>query len=311
MKDLHLVLGGAGAIGQAVITELQSKGLNVKAVERSKQLDDVETINVDLMNSDETKSALEGSTHVYLCVGLPYNSKIWEESWPKLARSVIDASAHNNAKLIFFDNMYMYGPSPLTVPFDEKELQEPQSKKGEVRKIVADMILAAHKDNKIKAVIGRSADFYGPNAINSTLYATMIKRMLDNKKPQWVGKAGVKHTWAYSLDNGRALVELALDNSTYGEVWHLPVGPEVTPNELLGNINQELGSDFSISYMPKPVLTLLSLFVPILRELKETLYQFDNTYHMSWNKFHTKFPEFKSTGYDQGIREMIKSFKKG
>jgi len=308
-KESHLVLGGAGAIGQAVITELLKRNLSVKAIERSKKIKGIETINIDLLDVDKTKEAIVGATHVYLCVGIPYDYKIWETQWPKIVENVISACSLAKAKLIFFDNVYMYGQPPLSIPFNEEENQKPQSKKGKVRKIIADKILHAHESNKIEAVIGRSADFYGPNAKNSSLYISFLQRVLENKNPQWLGKPNQKHTYAFTLDDSKALVKLALNNSTYGEVWHLPVGEKITIEELLKIINKKLNSDYKISYMPRFLLILLSFFVPILKEVKEMLYQFDSTYDMSWSKFHRKFPDFKVTSYEAGIKEMIDSFK--
>lgn len=309
-KQLHLVLGGSGTIGQAVITELLQRHLSVKAVERSKEVKDIETIKADLLNFDETQKTISGATHVYLCVGLPYNSKIWTEQWPILVKNVIAACSSTKAKLIFFDNVYMYGRPPLSIPFNEEEKQNPQTKKGKARKIIADMILNAHKSNKIESVIGRSADFYGPNAHNSSLYINFLQKILNNQKPGWSGKPNQEHTYAFTTDNGKALVNLALDDSTYGEVWHLPVGEKITIEQILEIINKELDSDYKISFMPRFLLNILSLFVPILKEVKEMLYQFDNNYDMSWDKFHTKFPNFRVTSYENGIKKMIESFNK-
>ncbi len=41
-EQLHLVLGGAGVIGQATIAELRKRGCQVKAIERSKRVEGVE-----------------------------------------------------------------------------------------------------------------------------------------------------------------------------------------------------------------------------------------------------------------------------
>ncbi len=309
-EQLHLVLGGSGAIGQAVIYELLQRNISVKAVERSKNVKNVETIKADLLEFEEAKNAISGASYVYVCVGLPYSAKVWETQWPKLIGNVIDACSLTNAKLIFLDNVYMYGPAPLSIPFDENEKQNPQTKKGKVRKIVADMILDAHKDNKIEAVIGRAADFYGPNTKNSILYVNFLENILNNKNPNWLAKLDKEHTYAYTQDIGKALVELALDNTTYGEVWHLPAGKKITIEEILKIINNELNTNYKISYTPGFIINILSVFIPVLRELKEMLYQFNNTYDMSWDKFHKKFPDFNVTSYEEGIRDMIKSFKK-
>jgi len=305
---LHLVLGGYGAIGRAVIKELQSRGLLVKAVERSKEVKSVETIKADILNFVDVKRAVKGASYVYLCIGIKYKSKIWAEQWPVVMKNVIKACEEENAKLIFIDNVYMYGPSPLSVPFNESHSQKPESRKGKTRKHISDMLLDAFKNGKVKGVIGRAADIYGPAAVNSPFYINFLENMLKEKSPQFLALPGVKHTYAYTIDIGRALVALALDESTYGQVWHLPVGQPITIEEVVKIFNKELSSSFNVSFMPRFLLELMSLFISPIKEAKEMIYQFDNEYIMSFEKFQDHFPEFKTTNYNDGIREMIKSF---
>ena len=203
----------------------------------------------------------------------------------------------------------MYGPAPLPVPFNENTSQQPPSKKGAVRKQIADKLLEAHNSSRIQALIARSADFYGPRATNSPMYASFLERMLKGKAPQSLAKKGVKHTYAYSLDNGRAMVQLALDDSAYGQVWHLPVGEPIAIDEILTLMNTQLGANYKAAYMNKTMTNLVSLFVPIVREVKEMLYQFETEYVMSDQKFRAKYPDFQTTSYQQGIEAMIDSFK--
>lgn len=309
-EQLHIVLGGSGATGSAVINELKSRALKVKTVERTKKLMSTETINANLLDLESFSHAVKEATHIYLCIGLPYNSKIWRRDWPQIMRNTIQVCKENHAKLVFFDNTYMYGPSPLNIPFDEDHLQKPITKKGLARKKTTDLLINAIEKGEIQAVIGRSADFYGSNATNSLFYIGFLQNMLKGKNPQWLGKKGIKHTYAYTEDNAKALVLLALDDSTYGQVWHLPVGEAISIQEILNVFNKRLNKDFQISYTPRILLNFLSLFVPILKEAKEMIYQFDKEYIMSDQKFRKKFPEFKSTFYEEGIEKMINSFRK-
>jgi nucleoside-diphosphate-sugar epimerase len=310
-KDIHVVLGGSGATGRAVISALQTKKLQVRAVERSKKVEGVESVFADLLDQSEASEAIKDASHVYLCVGLPYRSDVWQRDWPKLMQSIINACAENNARLIFFDNIYMYGPGPLSIPFDEKSPQHPTTNKGKARKETADLLLNAHKSGKVNALIGRSADFYGPNAINSPFYISFIERINKGKNPQVLAKKGMPHTYAYSLDNGRALVELALNNSAYGQVWHLPVGEPITIDNAITMMNRIMGSSFKASYMPRSMLGLISIIVPPVKEVKEMLYQFDNPYVMSDKKFKNQYPNFHTTSYEDGFKAMIDSFKNG
>lgn len=304
-SQLHTILGANGATGIGIIEELKSRKMPIRAVSRSqKPQDGMETAQADLLNPQAIRDAVKGSSYVYLAVGLPYNSQIWKKQWPVIMQNVIEACSENDAKLIFLDNMYMY-EHPLPVPFDEDQSQETRTVKGKIRKEIASQLLNAISEGKLDGVIGRAADFYGSHAQNSLFYISFLERMLDGKNPQLLVKPDVLHTYANTTDNGRALVELALDSSTHGQVWHLPVGEPITFNEILDICNRELDSDFKLSVIASPIRKILMLFMKPLRELEEMRYQFDQPYVMSWEKFRNHFPEFQVTSYEEGVRDMI------
>ena len=305
----HLVLWWSWVIWQAIIKELQQKWLSVKALERTKTVEWVETINVDLLEREKTIEALVGTSHVYLSVGLQYSTKIWKENRPIIVQNVIDACTQHWSILIFTDNVYMYGPG-LSNPFDEEHEQSPSSNKGAVRKHIANMILDAHRDGKIKAVIGRAADFYGPHATKSAFYVSFIENIVKGKDPQWIGKRDQVHTFSYTEDVGKGLVRLALDESSYGQAWHLPAGEPITMQGILDKINTLQGTTYKLSYPPRFVIRIMALFMPMLGELMEMMYQFDKPYVMSWKKFQDAYPDFKATSYEQWLKAMVESFQK-
>ncbi len=302
-NQIHTVLGANGAIGKAVIKELDIRQLQIRKVSRKPTW-----VQADLLRKEDAERAIDGSSYVYLCIGLPYNSKIWETQWPQIMQNVIDACEKANAKLIFLDNMYMYDAS-LPILFDEDTYQNPSSRKGKARKQTTDLLLKAIRDSKIKGVIGRSADFYGEAAVNSPFYISFFERMLMGKGPQILNSADLEHTYADVLDSGRALVELALNDDCYGEVWHLPVGEPITKNEMLALFNKKLNSNFKISVMPTLLKKILPLFIPILKEVKEMEYQFEQKYVMSDHKYRKRFPHFKVSSYQDGVNRMVEWFK--
>ena len=53
------------------------------------------------------------------------------------------------------------------------------------------------------------------------------------------------------------------------------------------------------------MVRLLGLFIPIMRELVEMIYQYDRDYVFDSTKFETKF-NFKPTPYLEGIKTIIK-----
>ena len=88
----HTTLGAGGSIGNALADHLLEKGEAVKLVSRRKHaIDGAQSVRGDLTSYSDTLEAVKGSDVVYLCVGLPYDSKIWKENWPKIMNNTINA----------------------------------------------------------------------------------------------------------------------------------------------------------------------------------------------------------------------------
>ena len=307
--SLHTVLGAAGSIGQATIQALQTRGFAIRAVSRSAALPNVSNHKADLLDLAQARAAIEGSSHVYLCVGLPYKTKIWDRDWEILMRNVITACSEQKVRIIFLDNIYMYGPAPLQIPIEETHPQHPSSIKGKARKRTTDMLLQAITEGKVKGVIGRAADIYGPKAVNSSLYISVLERMLAGKAPQLLGPKDIPHRYSSTTDIGQALVALALAEDTYGEAWHLPVGRLTTSGEMIDILNRELGTNLTPTVLPNFMRKILRLFIPPLKEIEEMLYQVQHPYDFSDTKFRTRFPDFQVSTYEEGLKVMITSFQ--
>ncbi len=71
-EKVHVVLGGSGGVGRALVTRLAQGGRRVRAVNRSGQIDDlpegVETQAADALNRESVVAACAGSSVVYNCV---------------------------------------------------------------------------------------------------------------------------------------------------------------------------------------------------------------------------------------------------
>lgn len=309
MKETHVVLGANGGVGKQLMKELQSQGKDYRAVARSLDPTEKKNLRANLLNLHEAQHALKGAHTAYLCVGLPYDVKVWKTQWPILIQNVLEAAQENDCQLVFLDNVYMYGPAPLERPFDEQHALHPSSEKGKVRKQIADTVLEAHASGKVRTLIARAADFLGPDATNSIFYIAFLQNMLKGKSPQLFFPVGVPHTFANTRDLARGMVHLGMAADCYGQVWHLPVGDAITIGDMGNLFNQELERMDAIREMPRWLQKALGLFIRPLRELEEMRYQFEHPYLMSWKKFQKRFPEFQRTDYPEVVKEMIASFK--
>ena len=129
---VYTILGAGGSIGNALAKELTEQGKQVRLVSRSGfTLPGTHSVCTDLSDLSDTIDAVKGSSIVFLCAGLPYNHKVWEKNWPRIMMHSIEACKRTSAKLIFFDNVYMYGR--VNGKMTEKTPYYPCSKKGEVR----------------------------------------------------------------------------------------------------------------------------------------------------------------------------------
>lgn len=297
----HAILGGDGAIGRATLEAVKARGIDGKALTRA---------DANAMNPEALVRVLDGAEVVYDCVGLPYNSDLWTTGFPAISNALVTACEKTGSRIVYFDNVYLYGPAPLPVPFDEKTPRNPPSRKGRARKTAVEIVMDAHRAGRVRATVGRAADFYGPGAVNSPFYISFLENMLKGKAPQVAMPEGPVHTYAYTEDMGRGLVTLALDDGASGEEFHLPVGPAVKVSDMAALFNKALGTSLKVTHIPDIVLLGASLFQPLIREVREMSYQFKTDYIMSDNKFRQRYPEFMSTSYGDGIAAMVDHFRK-
>src|SRR5581483_3413538 len=108
--SIHTIFGAGGAVANELLPVLLKNNEKVRLVSRkAKPVQGVETVAADATNYQQTLAAIKGSGVVYLLIGLPYDVRIWRVQWPAIMTNVINACKETGARLIFFDNVYMYG----------------------------------------------------------------------------------------------------------------------------------------------------------------------------------------------------------
>ncbi len=300
---LHTILGANGTIATELIPILQSSGEKIRLVSRNpKQIDGTETFAADVLNREQVFQAVKGSDIVYLLVGLEYKIKIWRSDWPVVMRNTIDACKTYNAKLIFFDNVYMYGK--VKGKMTESTPFNPCSEKGKVRAGIDVMLLEEMKSGSLKAIIAKGADFYGPRATNTSVpYVMIFDRLKKGKTAQCFVSANQIHTYTYTPDAARGLYMLAVTESAYGQSWHLPSSlPAITANNFISIAAKYMNAKPKVQVLPKWLISIVGLFVPIMKEMNEMLYQNEFPYEFDSSKFENAF-QFKPTSYEEGIRQ--------
>jgi nucleoside-diphosphate-sugar epimerase len=114
----------------------------------------------------------------------------------------------------------------------EQTPQLAQGPKGRIRIEMADAVLGAHADGKVRCTIGRSSDYYGPGGTATTAGDNIMKPALRCKRARWLGSLDQPHTCSYLEDMARALVTLAERDEADGQVWHVPSAEPLTGRQL-------------------------------------------------------------------------------
>jgi nucleoside-diphosphate-sugar epimerase len=305
---LHVVLGASGGTGSAVVDELVVRGLPVRAVTRTGATDvpdGVERVAADIAMPEGARRACAGAAVVYHCAQPPYTE--WVELFPPLTRAVLDGTAEAGAKLVFADNLYVYGPPEG--PMTEETPQRAQGKKGRIRIEMAAAILRAHSDGRLRCTIGRSSDYYGPRGTTSTVGDNLMKPVLRGKRARWLGSLDQAHTLNYLEDMARALVTLGEREEADGEVWHLPAAEPLTGRQFLTLVYEAAGLVPKVGVAPRPMIRLVGVFNPLVRELNETLYQFERPFVSDASKFHAAFGPFEPTAHADAVRRTVDWFR--
>jgi len=304
---MQTILGAGGVIANELAFYLREYTDKVRLVSRNpvKCHPEDELLSADLTDKAQTLKAIAGSEIVYLTAGFPYDINSWRKFWPLAMRNVIEGCREHGAKLVFFDNIYMYNPEKFS-KIDENTLVKPVSKKGLVRQEIADMLLNSTHSGEIEALIARCADYYGPSIDrNSMLNELVVKNYAAGKKANWLGPLHFKHSFTYSKDAARATALLGNTTDAYGEVWHLPTDPNaLSAQEIVDVTANYFGTEPKVRVNTPMMVGLVGLFVPVMKEIKEMMYQYDRDYIFDSSKFDQRF-DFQTTTYTNGLREML------
>jgi nucleoside-diphosphate-sugar epimerase len=270
-------------------------------------MDGAQIVSADLSNKKDTIDAVAGSSVVYLLAGLKYQFGVWQQLWPLIMDNVIEACKYANAKLLFFDNVYMYGK--VSGAMTEDTPYAPCSKKGEIRARIAKKLMNEVRTGNLTAMIARSADFYGPATPNGIANILVFEAFAKNATASWLVDADVPHSFTYIPDAVRGVVELSAKESVWNQVWHLPTAPDPpTGKEFITMAAKEFGVAPKFRVLSRPILRLVGLFDRKVRESYEMLYQSDSPYLFDSTKYAKEFG-FAGTPYAEGIHLAVQSYR--
>ena len=307
---MQTILGSGGAIGIPLAKELKKYTNQIRLVSRNpKKINETDELYpIDLNDFSQIDKAIAGSDVVYVVIGFEYKLSVWQKIWPSFMKAVINACKKHNTKLVFFDNVYLYDKLAIPHMIETSPIHAP-SKKGEVRQQLHEMIMNEVEKGSLTALIARSADFYGPDNRSSALNMMVVDNFMKGKKAQAFGNINKIHTYTYTPDAAKATALLGNTNDAFNQVWHVP-----TTNEKLTNLQwiqliaDELKVEAKIQTIPVWMIKILGLFIPVMKEFPEMIYQNDQDYILDSSKFEKRFG-MSATAPKDGIKILIENLK--
>lgn len=308
---IHTIFGAGGPVANALTRQLISENKNVRLVSRRPSTftgNNITWHKADLLNYPEVLQAAKGSDVIYLCAGLVYDAKVWQQQWPVIMQNMINVTKETGARFIFFDNVYMYGL--VNGPMTETTPYKPVSAKGEVRAKTATQLMDEVRSGNIKASILRGADFYGAESMNSFFDGMVMAKYAKGERAQWIGKPKMLHSFSYIPDCGKAMYLLGQQPESDNQIWHVPTAAPLTGIQFMQLAADVFKTKPRYSNINKLMMQLFGLFNPMVKNSVEMYYQYDHDYNFNSDKFE-QFFNVKPTTYRDGMVELSQTlFKK-
>ena len=300
------LFGAAGAIGQSIAHALGAAGRDYRVIGRSRGSLEAAFgrdphAEIATWNPDEPASiaaAAQGlQTAIYL-VGVPYHQ--FEMHPPLMEKTLAGLSAAGVERLILIGTVYPYGRA-RSQPVTENHPREPHTFKGQMRLAQENLVLEAHGRHGLSTLVLRLPDFYGPGVERSFLNG-VFEIAARGTRAQMIGPIDVPHEFVFVPDVGPVVETLTRTPEAYGRWWHLAGAGTITQREVAAKAYALAGREPRLMVVGKPMLRVLGLFNPILREMVEMNYLMSEPLVLDDRALQALIGPIKKTSYDEGIR---------
>ena len=301
------IILGAGALGMSVMEALVSQNRPVKMVSSTgsaKVRKGVEITSANALDFSSLSKAVKGADKIYNCAAPHYTE--WDTKFIPMMENIIKVAENTQATLIHGDNLYMYGLVDKAISEDLPH--KAAGKKGIIRANIQKMIIDAHKTNKIKSVVGSSSSFYGPYVNQAVAGKDVFFAAIYGKSAPVLGNIDMPHTFTYVKDFAKALIMLSDSEKALGGVWHVPAAPAVSTREFISMIYKKAGNEPKFRIATRQMVSIFGIFSKNMRELKETMYMYENPVIVSSEKFSREFGDI-STSHLDGIGNTLEWYR--
>ena len=304
-KGQHVVIG-LGNVGRSLAEQLVADGADVTVLTRKTAnvpVSGAKHVVGDLANLRELWRKVAQASVIYNCANPPYQH--WAREWPHLTRAVNAFAQSAGAVLATASNLYGYGPAES--PLKETLPLRATFRNGRARSLSWQETLELHRKGLLRVTEVRGSDYIctGPQ---SRMGDRVVPRVLSGKKVQLLGKVDTPHSWTFPVDVARALIVAANDERGWGRAWHVPSNAPKTQTQVVDDIADAAGvKHVKVSTVPRGALRLVSLNDPVVRELRETDYQFAKPFILDSSAMSSTFG-MEPTPWDDGLANLVEHY---
>jgi nucleoside-diphosphate-sugar epimerase len=275
MAQRALVVGGNGGFGLAVAEALKKRGWHIAGLFRDPAKAKAprvfdEALKGDALDRSSVKKAALGRDLLIHAVNPPYER--WATDAMPMLEATIAAAKASGATILFPGNIYNYGPDAGLV-LHEGSPQNPVTRKGKIR-VAMENALKQAADEGMRVVVLRCGDFYGADHGSNWLESGIL-----GGKPgiptalRYPDDPRIGHSWAYLPDVGEAAAKLVLAPLRSGFYVFGFAGHFLEPGQhMLDAVQATLPTPLPVKTMPWAFLRVVGLFLPMVRELFEMRY---------------------------------------
>lgn len=307
VNRVHVVIGASGATGGALVSELVRRGRRVRAVNRSGRArvpQSVEVVAGDARDPARMREVCSDAGVVYNAVNPQFAQ--WREMFPAVLDGVLAGAHAAEARMVFVDDTWMYGR--LGGPMTEDMPSRPVSDRGVLRAWLAEKVMAAHAAGRVRTVIGRAPELYGPR-VESLLGRNIFGPAMSGRPALWVGELDQPLTPMLVSDFAHGLANLGEAEQALGSIWHLPTPKATTGRQFFALISATARRRLPVIRIGERTVSALGTVWPLARDGAVMLYQFRQPHVIDASKYVSAFGAGQVTPYEEGVRLTLNWYR--
>ena len=307
-----LILGATGGIGSEMAAALSRHGWQINALNRNpaqaggrNSPSRITWIQGDALNPADVINAARGASLIVHAVNPP-GYRNWGQWVLPMLESSISAACASGARILLPGTLYNYGPDAFPV-LHEDSPQNPLTRKGKIRAEMERRLKAATAVG-VRSLVVRAGDFFGPSAGNNWFSQGLIKPGKPVTSISYPGRRGLGHAWAYLPDLAETMTQLVERDSRLDmfETFHFAGHWDEDGTQMTQAIRAAAGNpNIAVRSFPWPLVTLLSPFVTLFREMQEMRYLWREPLQLSNERLLSVLTAVPRTSLEQAVRTTL------